>query len=258
MIDLPSDYRDDLWEHGRDGLHIVDAEGIIRDANPADYEPLGYTRDEYVGRHIARFHADRDVVEDILRRLAAGEVVHNCRARMLCKDGSTRTVSITSEMRFDVEGKPVHTRCFIRDITELACLQDQIARQAAILAEMEVPIAEVWERVVLATVVGVLDSVRAGRLTAALLPAISVHSARFTIVDLTAIGGVDTATADHLIRLCKAVRLLGASVVLTGIAPAVAQTMVTLGIDMREAKPFGRLRDGLRWCIGQLTADSHK
>ena len=74
-------------------------------------------REEYVGRPIAEFHADPPMIEDILRRLAAREELHDYEARLRCKDGSIKHVQINSNVRWE-DGRFVHTRCFTHDITE--------------------------------------------------------------------------------------------------------------------------------------------
>jgi PAS domain S-box-containing protein len=94
------------------GLHWVDGNAMTLWANKADYEPLGYTEDEYVGHSITEFHADPDVIADILQRLLGGESLYNYKARLLCKDGSTMNVLIASSGLFDDDGNFVHTRCF--------------------------------------------------------------------------------------------------------------------------------------------------
>lgn len=102
------------------GLHWVAPNGTILWANKADYEPLGYTADEYIGHNITAFHADAAVISDILQRLMRGERLLEYPARLRCKDGSVREVSISSSVRFDETGKFLHTRCFTRDVTEHA------------------------------------------------------------------------------------------------------------------------------------------
>jgi PAS domain S-box-containing protein len=101
----------DYLDNANVGLHWVDGEAMILWANKADYEPLGYTKDEYVGHSITEFHADADVITDILTRLLGGESLYNYRARLLCKDGSTLSVLIASSGLFDGD-EFVHTRCF--------------------------------------------------------------------------------------------------------------------------------------------------
>ncbi len=86
-------------------------------ANRAELDMLGYSREEYVGRPIADFHADEDVICDILKRLQAGEKLDEYPARLRCKDGSIRDVLIDSSVMWR-DGEFVHTRCFTRDVTE--------------------------------------------------------------------------------------------------------------------------------------------
>jgi PAS domain S-box-containing protein len=108
----------DFLENAAEGMHWVGPDGIVIWANKAELDLLGYTREEYVGQHISRFHADRGKIEDILTHLHRNEELRECEARLLCKDGSTRDVLINSNV-LRRDGKFVHTRCFTRDITEL-------------------------------------------------------------------------------------------------------------------------------------------
>jgi PAS domain S-box-containing protein len=107
----------DFFDNAAIGLHWVDPDGIVLRVNQAELDLLGYTREEYLGHHIAEFHADKQVIDDILARLAAGEVLRDYDARMLCKDGRIKQVRINSSVYWE-DGKFVHTRCFTRDITE--------------------------------------------------------------------------------------------------------------------------------------------
>ena len=107
----------DFVENSAVGLHWVGPDGIILWANQAELDLLGYRRDEYVGRHIAEFHADPAAIEAILERLGRNEQFVNYEARLRCKDGSIRHVLISSNVYFE-NGEFIHTRCFTSDITE--------------------------------------------------------------------------------------------------------------------------------------------
>lgn len=109
---------EDFFENGAVGLHIVSAEGIILRANQAELDLLGYTVEEYWGRRIAEFHADKPVIDDILQNLAKGAKLDRYPARMLAKDGSIKHVLITSNGRFEND-RFVNTRCFTMDVTHL-------------------------------------------------------------------------------------------------------------------------------------------
>ena len=84
--------------------------------NQAELELLGYSREEYVGHHIAEFHVDQPIIQNILCRLAGGETLREYPAKMQCKDGSILDVLINSNVLFE-EGQFIHTRCFTRDVT---------------------------------------------------------------------------------------------------------------------------------------------
>ena len=107
----------DFVEQATIGMHWVGPDGRILWANAAELDLLGYAREEYVGRPIAEFHADPATIEDILRRLAAREELHDYEARLRCKDGSIKHVQINSNVRWE-DGRFVHTRCFTHDVTE--------------------------------------------------------------------------------------------------------------------------------------------
>jgi PAS domain S-box-containing protein len=126
----------DLFENAAP-IHWVGADGTILRANNAELNAFGYTRDEYVGHHIAEFHIDRPVIDDILRRLAKGETLRDYEARMRAKDGTIKHVSINSNVMWE-NGKFVHTRCFTRDITNRKQVERRIAAEhtvTRILAE---------------------------------------------------------------------------------------------------------------------------
>ncbi len=107
----------DFVENGAVCLHWVGPDGTILWANKSELHSLGYSPDEYINQHIAQFHADENVIQDILRRLTANEILHNYEARMVAKDGSIKHVLIDSSVYRDQQGQFIHTRCFTRDNT---------------------------------------------------------------------------------------------------------------------------------------------
>jgi PAS domain S-box-containing protein len=86
----------DYLDNAAIGLHWVDGNGTILWANPSGYEPLGYSAEEHIGRNITEFHAEADVINDILVRLLGGETLYNYKAKLLRKDGTTQSVLIAS------------------------------------------------------------------------------------------------------------------------------------------------------------------
>jgi PAS domain S-box-containing protein len=107
----------DYFDNVAIGLHWVNADGTIIWANRAELNMLGYSENEYIGHHISEFHASKDSIKGILRRLAQKETLQNCEADLVCKDGSIRHVAINSSVLWENE-KFIHTRCFTIDVTE--------------------------------------------------------------------------------------------------------------------------------------------
>jgi PAS domain S-box-containing protein len=126
----------DFLENATVGLHWVGADGKVLWANRAELELLGYKREEYIGHHIAEFHADEDKINDILSRLGRGEELDGYEARLRRKDGSIRHVAINSNVLWE-DGRFVHTRCFTRDITERRQAEDALRFQAQLLDTVE-------------------------------------------------------------------------------------------------------------------------
>lgn len=109
---------EDHFENACIGLHWVNANGIIEWANKAELDLLGYSREEYIGRHISDFHVHREKIDDILTRLQNDEILDQYESELRCKDGSTKIVHINSSVYRDGD-KFIHTRCFTVDVTEL-------------------------------------------------------------------------------------------------------------------------------------------
>ena len=123
----------DFFESATVPIHWIGPDGVILRVNQAELDLLGYGREEYVGRNIAEFHADADVIRDILHRLTAGEVLNEYPAKLRCKDGSIKQVLIDSSV-YRQDGAFVHTRCFTRDVTAVRGAEVANARLAAIVS----------------------------------------------------------------------------------------------------------------------------
>ena len=115
-------------------LHWVDGNGIIIWANKAELQLLGYSREEYVGQPIAKFHADADVIADILARLSRREILREYPSRLVCKDGAIRHVLIDSHVRTEND-RFAHTCCFTRDVTDRLHAEEAARRQEAIVRD---------------------------------------------------------------------------------------------------------------------------
>jgi rsbT co-antagonist protein RsbR len=120
-----------------------------------------------------------------------------------------------------------------------------IRQQQDSIRELSTPVLPVRERLLILPIIGVLDSERARQLTGQLLSGIRTHRAKVVVVDITGVPDVDEAVADHLVRTVDASRLMGASVIITGLSPEIAQTLVTIGVDLSKMDTIGDLQGGL-------------
>lgn len=121
-----------------------------------------------------------------------------------------------------------------------------VETQQLAIRELSTPIMEVWDGVLCLPVVGVMDTHRSSEMTERILEAVVRQQARYVIIDITGIEVMDTRTADHFVRMTRAVQLLGAECVLSGINPNIAQTIVHMGLDLGSVMTRRDLRDALQ------------
>ena len=143
---------------------------------------------------------------------------------------------------------------------ELEGKLETIEMQQAAIRELSTPIIEVWAGVLCLPVVGVVDSQRSAEMTETLLETIVSKQARMAIVDITGIDVMDTKTADHFIKMARAVRLLGAECIVSGINPGIAQTLTHIGVDLTGVRTLRSLRDALQLYLReteQLVVQAH-
>lgn len=121
----------------------------------------------------------------------------------------------------------------------------KIADQASALLEMSTPVTALWDDILMLPVVGIIDSNRAQDIMSAVLRSIADTRARVFIMDISGVPVVDTAVANHIIKVTRATRLMGCQSILSGVSPVIAQTMVELGIDVGAMLTKATLRDAL-------------
>jgi rsbT co-antagonist protein RsbR len=129
-----------------------------------------------------------------------------------------------------------------------------IEQQRAAILELSTPILQLWDDVVALPIIGVIDQQRGEQIMERLLDEVSRSRARFVILDVTGVETVDTRTADHFLRVARSAGLLGATCLMTGIQPAVAQTLVTLGAELGSLITKATLGEGLAECIRRSRA----
>src|SRR5216110_286122 len=120
-----------------------------------------------------------------------------------------------------------------------------IRQQQKAIRELSTPVLQVRERFLILPIIGVIDSQRAGQLMDQLLRGIRTHRAKVVVVDITAVPTIDSAVANHLVKAVDASRLMGATVIVTGLSAEIAHTLVTIGVDLSKINAVGDLQGGI-------------
>jgi rsbT co-antagonist protein RsbR len=134
---------------------------------------------------------------------------------------------------------------------DLATREQALDSQSQLIQELSAPIVPIVAGVLLLPLVGSIDARRATRIMELALEQIVAQQADVLILDITGVPLVDTSVANHLLQMTRAVNLLGARVVLVGMSPEVAQTIVQLGVDLRDITTLANLQAGIRYVLGQ-------
>ncbi|GGZ96901.1 STAS domain-containing protein [Streptomyces echinoruber] len=127
-------------------------------------------------------------------------------------------------------------------------------RQRLQMLEVATPVIRLWDGIVAVPLIGTLDSARSQVVMETLLEAVVTEQARFAILDITGVPTVDSLVAQHLMKTVQAARLMGAECIVSGIRPAIAQTIVHLGLDLGTVVTRAGLADALGYALGRLGA----
>jgi rsbT co-antagonist protein RsbR len=114
------------------------------------------------------------------------------------------------------------------------------------------PITILWKNILLLPIVGIVDSKRGQEIMERMLARIQEFEAKVIILDILGVAIVDSAVANHIIKISKATKLMGCDCIITGISPAIAQTLVQLGIELKDTITRHNLKDGLETAFGLL------
>ncbi|HEX4649326.1 MAG TPA: STAS domain-containing protein [Steroidobacteraceae bacterium] len=120
-----------------------------------------------------------------------------------------------------------------------------IRQQQEAIRELSTPVLQVRERLLILPIIGVIDPQRARQLTEQLLRGIRTNRAKVVVIDITGVAAMDVTVANHLVQTVEASRLLGATVIVTGLSPEIAQTLVTIGVDLGKMNTVGDLQGGI-------------
>jgi PAS domain S-box-containing protein len=232
-----------------DAVIVITESGEVETVNPAVERIFGYPADEVIGQNIKLLMPSRYASEHegyINNYLTTGDAKVIGKGREVegrRKDGSEFSADLSIN-EFHVDG----VRKFVgvlRDIDERKRAERVIEEQRQNLLELSTPAIQLWNEIVLMPLVGQIDTDRATALIERLLDAITDSSATVAILDVTGVPIIDTNVSRHLLNAVAAAGMIGAQVILTGIKPSGAQTLVELGVDLSGVTTKGSLRAGV-------------
>ncbi|MDI1478830.1 PAS domain-containing protein [Polyangium sp. y55x31] len=217
----------------------------------------GYTAEEWARPDFWRVlvHPEDHAHAKADAERAAAEGSGSSSYRWITKDGQTLWVNCRMTAILDESGATIGLRGVTMDITDLkraeteraeALLRERVleAQEDSLLA-LSTPLVPIDDEILAMTLVGGLDERRADRVLTTLLEGVTQTGARAVILDVTGVPAVEAQTADLVVKAAKAVSLLGAEVVLTGIRPEVARTLVELGAELGSIVTKGTLKAGI-------------
>jgi len=239
-------------------IYVTSVEGRVLLANQHMATLLGRSREELVGQtEAAMFPAERLERWQAQQRemLTTGKPIRT-EEEMQLSDG-LHTFLVTRFSLFDDQDNIFALGVISSDITEIrqteqlrANLQQQVidAQQEA-LRELSTPLIPLSDRVVIMPLIGSVDSMRTHLIMETLLAGVATRHAALVILDITGVVVVDTQVARVLVDAAQAVRLLGARVILTGIGPSIAETLVHLGVDLSGIMTQSDLQSSIAWAF---------
>ena len=234
---------------------MLDPGGHVASWNAGAERFKGYRAEEIIGQHFSCFYpteaVQRGLPEQELKAAAKDGRFEDDGWRVR-KDGKKFWANVIISALRDKNGALLGFAKVTRDLTERKEAEVQLQQQSKEIMELSTPVMQVWQGVVVAPLIGSLDSNRTQQFMERLLNRIVETDSPVALVDITGVPTIDTQTAQHLIETISAVRLLGAQVVLTGVRPAIAQTLVHLGIDLSGIITRASLSAGLQVALDLL------
>ena len=133
--------------------------------------------------------------------------------------------------------------------------REKIAQHSRAVMEVSTPVTPIWEGILLLPLLGIIDSARTQDIMNKSLSKIAELRAKVFVLDISGVGALDTAVANQLIKITKATRLMGCEAIISGISPAIARTVVELGVSVGEVKTTATLRDAFEIALRMVGAD---
>jgi PAS domain S-box-containing protein len=250
-----SAYNRSLIEASLDPLMTIDADGKVTDVNSATVLATGAPKEELIGTDFFRYFTEPEQAKAGYKRVFKEGHVRDYPLELRGRTGRVIPVLFNASVYRNEAGEVIGIFAAARDITERKQAEARIQQQSNEIMELSTPVMQVWNGVVVAPLIGSLDSSRTQQFMERLLSRIVETNSPVALVDIMGVPTIDTQTAQHLIETITAVRLLGSQVILTGVRPAIAQTLVHLGVNLADILTRSSLSAGLQVAFNILNLE---
>lgn len=255
-------------------IFYKDAKGVYLGCNTAFENFLGKKREEIVGKTVYDLSPPdlAEIYHQADMELLAKKETQVYEASVQYADKTRRNVIFHKAVFLNTTSEIGGLIGVILDITDRKKAEEElrqhqellvekvdiIEQQTEALMELSTPVIQIWEGVLIVPLIGTIDSRRAAQIMESVLEEITRTEAEQIIIDITGVPVVDTEVANHLLKTIQATRLLGAECMIVGISSQIAQTLVTLGVDLNEMTTYAKLEKGLLAALSQLRYIIHK
>jgi rsbT co-antagonist protein RsbR len=204
-----------------------------------------------VRRHVGAVHAHIDLPNDIYfagMSVSANLMAQRLRAAKSAVKDVEQTIDSINKLLF------LDTFIVIEEIARIN--REKISAGSKALMEMSTPVTPIWEGILLLPLLGILDSQRTQDVMNKTLAKIAETRSKVFVMDISGVSAMDTAVANQLLKITKATQLMGCETILSGLSPAIARTLVELGVNIGEVRTTATLRDSFELALRAVGVDS--
>ncbi len=249
----------ELLDLAHDAILVRGLDGKISYWNRGAERVFGFSREQALGQDRNTLLQTSVAGLPDIERLLLANGYWNGELNQRRHDGRSLVVSSRWVLRRDAKGQPDAVLEIGTDITERRQAEEAEARrqqeiiraQALAIEELSTPLIPIAEEILVMPLIGMMDSARAQQVMHSLLSGLAANRGKFAILDITGVPVVDTAVANALLKAAHAARLLGTEVILTGIRPEVAQTLVHIEANLSNLTTCGTLQAGIAYALAR-------
>jgi PAS domain S-box-containing protein len=253
-------YYSDIISASNEGIEIFDIDGKLYDVNAAFCKLVGYKKEELLSEEFTWFkfiaEEDKKKLQDSIKHIFQSNEAQRIEVEFIHKNGRRIPVQISvNKLTKQPQWNKDRLVAIISDLTEIKRTTEQLQHATdklnALLKELSTPVIKVWDDILVMPLIGSMTSDRMRDAQYRLLNELYESNSRVIIIDITGVPVMDTMVANGLLKTIKAVKIIGAETIITGVSPEVASTLVTLDVEL-DTRTASKLSEGLNYALNFL------